>query len=251
MMEGLPVLIPLFFLTALAYSSVGFGGGSTYLALLVLFHIPTPQIPKIALVCNIVVVGGGLYHYVRTKNLNWKSVLPFVVASVPCAAWGGTIHLSKDLFLFLLATSLLAAGLRMLLARRLVAQPRQIGSGMAWTVGLSMGSVLGLLSGMIGIGGGIFLSPLLYFLGWGKPKEIAAAASFFIFVNSIAGLAGHWMKDPASPFFDGLLPLIAAVFLGGQIGSRWSVGKLSPIRLQQMTALLILVVATRIFWSFL
>lgn len=250
-MECLPFLMPLFFLTALVYSSVGFGGGSTYLALLVLFQIPYPMIPKIALVCNIVVVAGGLYHYVRTKNLDWRSVLPFALSSVPCAYWGGKIHLSKNLFLFLLASSLLAAGLRMLLARKLVAQTRQIGTGMVWTAGLSTGAILGLLSGMVGIGGGIFLSPLLYFLGWGKPKEIAAAASFFIFVNSIAGLSGHWMKEPVSFSLEGLWLLVVAVFFGGQIGSRWSVGKLSPIRLQQMTALLILVVATRIFWGFL
>lgn len=251
MMEGLPLLIPFFFLTAMVYSSVGFGGGSTYLALLVLFSISYPMIPKIALVCNIVVVAGGLYHYIRTKNLNWRWVLPFAVTSVPCAYWGGKISLSKELFLFLLATSLLAAAFRMLLAQKLVAQTRKISSSIAWTAGISIGGVLGLLSGMVGIGGGIFLSPLLYFLGWGSPKEIAASASFFIFVNSIAGLAGHWMKDPALPFFEGMFSLALAVFLGGQIGSRWSVGKLSPIRLQQVTALLILVVATRIFWSFL
>lgn len=250
-MENLFYLLPLFFITALLYSSVGFGGGSTYLALLVLFQIPYTTLPKIALLCNILVVSGGLYHYIKTKNLSLPLVLPFILTSIPFAYLGGRIPISKEFFLFLLGFSLLIAGARMLFAKELVVKSRHIALSKGWILGLPCGAALGLLSGLVGLGGGIFLSPLLYFLGWGKPKQIAASSSFFIFVNSLAGFLGQGTKVSSDIEWEWLLPLMIAVIVGGQIGSRLSVGKLSPFSLQRITALLVLGVAIRIFWGFL
>lgn len=253
-MENAVALLGGFFLAALLYSSAGLGGGSAYLALLALFQIPFAAIPAIALVCNLLVVSGGLYHYVRTRNLPLRLVLPFALPSVPLAWLGGRTIISKEIFLLLLGFSLLAAGVRMLFAQAPAKRSRPVSGPKIWGLGISAGAGLGFLSGLVGIGGGIFLSPLLYFLGWGNPRQIAASSSFFIFVNSIAGLLGQWAKTPASlplPELLPFLPLTLAVLLGGQIGSRWSVGKLSFIGLQRVTAVLVTAAACRIFWGFL
>lgn len=250
-MDPLFYLIPLFFMTAVLYSSVGFGGGSTYLALLVLFQFPYMAIPKIALICNLLVVIGGLYHYVKTKNLSIRMVLPFALTSIPLAYLGGRLPISKEIFLALLGFSLLAAGARMFFAKELVAKSHNVNSSKAWALGLPIGGGIGFLSGLVGLGGGIFLSPVLYFLGWGNPKQIAASSSFFIFVNSLAGLLGQWSKGSTDIEWQWLLPLLMAVLIGGQIGSRLSVGKLSPFSLQRITAVVILLVAVRVFWGFL
>lgn len=250
-MEPFYLLIPLFFLTALLYASVGFAGGSTYLALLVLFQVPYPAIPQTALLCNLAVAGGGLYHYHQGGHLPLRAVFPFVLASIPFAWFGGRVPVSKDVFLLLLGFSLLFAGLRLLFVRKPSADARSRRGGNIWIPGLCAGAPLGFLSGLVGIGGGIFLAPLLYFLKWGSPRQIAAASSFFIFVNSAAGFFGQWAKNPAEARLSLLWPLLAAVILGGQIGSRVSVGRLSPIGLQRGTAVVVLSVAARIFWGLL
>ena len=272
-MDHLIYIIPLFFLTALVYSSVGFGGGSTYLALLVLVSVPYGSRPKVALVCNLVVVTGGLYHYIRNRQLSLKSALPFAVTSVPMAYLGGKMPVDKTLFLILLGISLLCAGLRLLFVKRFDGSMvrsfdgfdpnyRTIALSHYRTIPLPIGALLGFLAGVTGIGGGIFLAPILYFLRWGNARQIAAMASFFIFVNSAAGLMGQFSKDwtidvGASANISwrtplpGILILILAVFAGGQIGTRLSFGKLSPVYLQRITAVLILSVTAKIFWGFL
>lgn len=250
-MENLLCLVPLFFLGALVYSSVGFGGGSTYLALLVLFQVPYTTVPKIALVCNILVVSGGLYHYIRTKNLSLRLVLPFILTSIPLAYLGGRMSITREVFLMLLGLSLLIAGFRMLLGQEFVTKNTATSLLRPWIVGLPAGMILGFLSGLVGLGGGIFLSPLLYFLGWGKARQIAASSSLFIFVNSVAGLWGQMSKTASPIEWSFFLPLMTAVFVGGQIGSRLSVGKLSSLSLQRATACVVLLGSMRIFWGLL
>lgn len=245
------LLILLFFATALVYASVGFGGGSTYLALLVFFQIPYGMIPKVALICNILVVSGGLYHYIRTKNLSLGLVLPFVVTSIPSAYVGGRIPVSRTVFLVLLGVCLVIAGLRLLLARTLVASNRNVTPARAWMHGLPLGAALGFVSGLVGIGGGIFLSPLMYFMGWGKPKQIAASSTVFIAVNSVSGLLGQLTKTSFHVEWGLLLPLMIAVVAGGQIGSRLSVGRLSPTMLQTTTGVVVLIAAINIFFRLL
>lgn len=236
----------LFALVALFYASVGFGGGSSYLALLVLWDLPYAAIPVIALICNILVVSGNSIHYTRAGYANWRLLLPFAAPSVPAAYLGGRLVIEKDLFLLILFISLLAAGLRLLIQhRRYDDDPGCYRTIPLWC-GILMGAALGFLAGITGIGGGIFLAPTLYSLRAESPKQIAAAASLFILLNSIAGLLGHLHKDAlletVLEFWH--LPLLALI--GGQIGNLMVI-KFVPARIVALlTALLILFVAIRL-----
>lgn len=246
----LPILTFLFFLTALIYSSVGFGGGSTYLALLVLFSVPYQSLPKIALLCNLVVVSGGIYHYVKDGHLKFGRIAPLIITSVPFAYLGGKTPISEKWFLVLLCLSLGVAGIRLFIgAKDSIRQENPAKKTIAsWFFGLALGAALGFLSGLVGIGGGIFLAPLLYFFRWGTAREIAAQSCFFIFANSLAGLAGQFAKNTANVDGAIVLPLILAVLLGGQVGTLLSMKKFPLQTLQKITATLVLFVAGQIFW---
>ncbi|MBC7690746.1 MAG: sulfite exporter TauE/SafE family protein [Methylotenera sp.] len=206
-----------FLLIALLYSMVGFGGGSSYAAILAASGVAYTAIPKISLLCNLLVVTGGSYHFGRQGHFSWKLILPFAVASVPMAFAGGMLPLDKQTFFLLMTGALVLCGLRILFLpdRR----PEEIRTP-SIAVSLLVGGVLGLLSGLVGIGGGIFLSPLLINLGWARSKNAAAVASVFILVNSLAGLAGQFTKNPDMAPLISHWPLFAAVFIGGQVGSR-------------------------------
>jgi len=247
----MPVLALLFFVTAVLYASVGFGGGSTYNALLVLADTDYRVLPSVALVCNLIVVTGGVWQYRRSGDLSLAFVLPFVAFSIPMAWFGGTVPIQRETFVMLLGLSLLAAGLAMWFqpAQSKAAPP---GSPLVnWFVGLPLGAVVGFLAGMVGIGGGIFLAPLLHMLRLAEPKRIAATASFFIMVNSVAGLVGQTMKQGTTAHLDRLTDyvwLAVAVFIGGQIGSRISTQALSGRIVKRITAVLVLYVAGRLLY---
>jgi uncharacterized membrane protein YfcA len=241
----LPVL---FFATALLYAAVGFGGGSTYNALLVLYGVDYRILPTIALACNIIVVTGGVWRFSRSGSLSLKRMLPFILTSTPAAWIGGRIPVSEALFIGLLGAALLLSGLRLLL----IPQPSNKSpteQGTNWPVSLSVGAAIGILSGMVGIGGGIFLAPILYLMKWGTARQIAAACSLFILVNSLSGLAGQLTKlsdlailETALPYW----PLIVSVFVGGQIGSWIGSDRLNANWMKRLTAALILYVAARL-----
>ncbi|MDA8775913.1 sulfite exporter TauE/SafE family protein [Alphaproteobacteria bacterium] len=240
------ILPVLFFATAALYATVGFGGGSTYTALLVMMDDAIWRIPIIALICNITVVAAGSYLAVTRRAFVWQHAAPFFIASVPLAFIGGLIALRDETYITLLAISLLLAGLRLLLIgdKDIIASPTQ-STGKA----IAIGGALGLLSGMVGIGGGIFLAPILYYLRWADSKTIAALCSFFILVNSLAGLAGQLVKNGAGvipEIAEVALPLMAATLLGGLLGARLLLEYLSSNKIQQITALLIIFVATRL-----
>jgi uncharacterized membrane protein YfcA len=204
------------------------------------------RIPIIALICNITVVAAGSYLAVTRRAFVWQHAAPFFIASVPLAFMGGLIALRDETYITLLAISLLLAGLRLLLIRDkdIIASPTQ-STGKA----IAIGGALGLLSGMVGIGGGIFLAPILYYLRWADSKTIAALCGFFILVNSLAGLAGQLVKNGAGvipEIAEVALPLMAATLLGGLLGARLLLEYLSPNKIQQITALLIIFVATRL-----
>ncbi|MDH5717271.1 MAG: sulfite exporter TauE/SafE family protein [Spirochaetia bacterium] len=238
----------LFFLIALIYSSAGFGGGSSYLAILALFSFPFYWIPKIALICNIIVVTGGFIIFYRQGFFSFKRVLPFATSSIPFAYLGGSIIVSKNIFLIILSISLILVSMRLLFMNEKNQQTLKNNFSLALSV--VTGSVIGFFSGMIGIGGGIFLSPFLFLMNWGHAKEIAATSSFFILVNSVSGLSGQIIKHELTKDFLNmgfkLLPLPAAVFLGGQAGSRLGAYKLKPEKIRIVTGIIILIVALRL-----
>ncbi len=246
----MPQLAALFAITALLYASVGFGGGSTYNALLVLHGTDYRILPAIALLCNIIVVAGGTWRFVRGGRIDWRRVWPWFVLSIPAAWLGGFVPVSESLFIGLLGGALLVAGGQLVFERqRVVAAGEERRVAPALAVGIGGG--LGFLAGLVGIGGGIFLAPILYLLRWGEPRAIAALCSLFILVNSLAGLAGQVGKlgqhEVATIAYDYWL-LFPAVLIGGQIGSRLATDKLPPLLIKRMTALLILYVAMRLLW---
>ncbi len=242
-MLDLPVWLPVvFFIVAVVYSMVGFAGGSSYLALLILAGFPYQQVPPIALVCNLVVSISACWHFYKGGFFNIRTVLPFVVFSIPMAFLGGKMTISKELFYILLGFSLLMAAVRMVLASRQFEEPRFVSQRKKWAIGLPMGASLGFLSGLVGIGGGIFLSPLLILMRWVSAKQAAAAASFFIMVNSSAGLLGHIQKTMPLPgktlFFLALI-----VLAGGQLGASLGSYRLPRLTIQRVTAFLVSYVA--------
>ena len=190
------IILPiLFFITAILYSSVGFGGGSTYLALLLIWDIPYYIFPVIALFCNIIVVTGNSINYVRAGNHNFKLLLPFLIGSIPLAFFGGTLIINKEIFEILLFLVLSIAGVLLLINNKSYEDKNLVTKKLDLFISIFIGSILGLISGIVGIGGGIFLSPILFLLKADKPKTIVTTASLFILINSISGILGHLSKE--------------------------------------------------------
>ena len=235
----MPYWIPIvFFIIAFSYSTVGFGGGSSYLALLVLADFSYQSIPPMALVCNLVVTASAFRNYFRAGHFEAKKVLPFVIFSIPLAYAGGRILIGQQLFSLLLGIALLAVVVRLVLPQKSMQPVKDVSARHIWALGLPAGAVLGFISGLLGIGGGIFLSPLLLMLRWTDVKGAGACASFFIFLNSAAALFGHLHKGSIE--INSLIPLVVAVFLGGQLGSRLGAYEVSSTRLGWVMAGLIL-----------
>lgn len=241
----------LFFIIALVYSAVGFGGGSSYIAVLALFDYPYELIPVIALICNVIVVSGGIYLFRKKGHFKWSLFWPFALSSVPMAFIGGRISVSKEFFLALLGVCLFVIAVRLLFVNRTIkdyAEYRLPKTSLA----IMLGAALGLLAGMVGIGGGIFLAPVLLYLRWGLPKQIAATAALFILLNSLSGLAGQFVKGTSMIGLLDYWPLFLSVFIGGQIGSRLGSGAILSQRIiKDLTALLVLFVSLRILYMFI
>lgn len=253
-MDNLPLLAVAFFTTALMYSTAGFGGGSTYLALMMLFAVPFESMRPVALLCNIAVAAFGSWHFARKGHLPFKRLFPFLIASVPMAYLGGTIPIGKDLFTFLLGVSLAIAASRMLLAGSSFEGRPSLSTKTVWGVGVLVGAMLGFFSGLVGIGGGIYLTPVLLFLGWANSKQAAAASSVFILVNSVSGLIGQLIGQTTKGTLVGIeeaLPLLVAAVLGGQIGSRLGADTIPKFTLQRISAALILAASGRLLWGLL
>ncbi|MDP9412600.1 MAG: sulfite exporter TauE/SafE family protein [Pseudomonadota bacterium] len=240
-------LILAFFGTALLYAAVGFGGGSTYNALLVLAGTDYRAIPSIALVCNMLVVSVGSWRFAAAGHVQWRRIWPLFTLSVPMAWLGGRIVIAEITFVGLLALALFTAGATMLWQRE-PAQAAEPTPGATWAEPL-IGGALGFLAGLVGIGGGIFLAPILHLLRWGGAKAIAGTCAVFILVNSVAGLAGQLAKADAFDRIDALGAhwlLFPAVLAGGAIGSSLGSGRLRASHVRIATALLVLYVAARL-----
>lgn len=234
-------LLVTFFLIALIYSSVGFGGGTSYLAVMALMGVNFMVMKPAALICNIVVVAGGTYIFYKEGKLDLKKSLPFIAASIPMAFLGGYYKLEEASFFIILGFCLVVASFFLW-----VQSPR---NGEKKTdsliVNVGLGAGIGFLSGLVSIGGGIFLAPVLHLMNWDEAKKISALASFFILVNSISGLLGQSAQS-ASIDYKFILPLVVAVLLGGQIGSRLGAHKFNPPYIKRITAILILVAGANI-----
>jgi len=240
-------LAALFFMTAALYASVGFGGGSTYTALLIMAGTPRLLVPVISLACNILVVSGNTTNYWRDGLYKTGKYIPLIILSIPMAWLGGWLNISETLFIGLLWVALLLAGLRLLLSKPQT-EVTEIRKMPFWQSAI-IGGFIGLYSGLAGIGGGIFLAPILYFTRWGRAREIAAACSLFILVNSISGLAGQLTKLTDLDMLGQVWtywPVLPAVLIGGFIGNRFAALKISELWLKRLTAILILSAALRL-----
>ena len=240
-------LASLFALVAFIYASVGFGGGSTYTALLALWGVDYRLIPVIALVCNIIVVTGGSIRFVRAGSVSWPQVLPLMMVSAPLAFAGGLVPLKQVAFLTILGGALLASAIALFLQADKMT-PRAVPK----PVLLALSGGVGLLAGLSGIGGGIFMAPVLHLIRWAEPRRIAAFASLYILINSAAGLLGQILKSGAHALADPALQyglLLGAVLVGGQLGSLFGMRYLSPRLLRVLTASLVGYAALRLLWQ--
>ena len=239
------LLAILFLATAALYSSVGFGGGSTYLALLLIWGVPYFIFPVIALSCNIIVVSGNCFNYIRTGNLNLKLLLPYLIGSIPLAFIGGFLPIEKRLFEILLFLVLATAGALLLLNFKSYDDKEENYIKIPIPVSILIGGVLGFISGIVGIGGGIFLSPILFLIRAGRPKHIVTTASLFILINSVSGIIGQLTKNAVLTEIPNYWYLLVAVLIGGQLGNFLNL-KIFPTRiLALVTAILVIFVATR------
>ena len=239
------ILSILFFITAILYSSVGFGGGSTYLALLLIWDIPYFIFPVIALFCNIIVVTGNSINYILAGNHNIKVLIPFLIGSIPLAFIGGTLIIDKEIFEILLFIVLSIAGLLLLLNNKSYGEKKIIIKKINFFISIIIGSILGFISGVVGIGGGIFLSPILFLFKADSPKNIVTNASLFILINSISGIFGQLSKENIINEISPYWPLFFAVLVGGLFGNFLNLKIFSNRILALITSLLVIFVAVR------
>ena len=241
----------LFLITAILYSSVGFGGGSTYLALLLIWEIPYFILPVIALSCNIIVVSGNCFNYIRAGNLNLKLLLPYLIGSIPLAYIGGSLPIEKKLFEILLFLVLATAGTLLLFNFKSYNGKKESYLKIPVPIPIIIGGILGFISGVVGIGGGIFLSPILFLIRAGKPKHIVTTASLFILINSASGLIGQLTKNTLLLEAQNYWYLLVVVLIGGLIGNYLNLKIFSNRILALITAILVIFVACRIGFKIL
>lgn len=217
--ESILLLCGAIAMVALLYASVGHGGASGYIAVMALAALPTMSIKPTALILNILVSAIAMYQFSRAGHFNWRTFWPFALTSIPCSFIGGMVQLPPHLLKPLLGVVLLFSAWRLLLKQR-----RNEGEVNPPRIALAMGIgiLLGLLSGLTGVGGGIFLSPLLLLFGWAKTRETSGISALFILLNSAAGLSGHLASLGNVPDFAPWLALsaIAGGTVGAHLGSR-------------------------------
>ena len=239
------ILSILFFVTAILYSSVGFGGGSSYLALLLIWDVPYYIFPSIALICNVIVVSGNSFNYIRAGNYNFKLLIPFLIGSIPFAFIGGSLVIQKEIFEILLFCVLCIAGILLLINNKSYNDKNIIIKKISLFITLPIGIILGFISGVVGIGGGIFLSPILFLIKAENPKIIATTASIFILINSISGILGQFTKQVVVTEMINYWPLFLSVVIGGFLGNYINLKIFSGRMLAIITSLLVIFVALR------
>lgn len=236
----------LFFLgISFVYAAVGFGGGSSYLALLAIYGMPYQELRLTALVCNVIVVTGSVFVHLRVGQLNWRRTLPLVAASVPMAYLGAVVKISQHAFFCILGISLLAAAVLLWMEKKTEPDDHDVPEKKPAVKSAIWGSGIGFLSGMVGIGGGIFLSPVLNLARWDTAKKIAATASLFILVNSIAGIAGQWKQSLENVDVVRMSSLCMMTLIGGQLGANLAISW-EPLVIKRVTAILVLIAGVNV-----
>ena len=239
------LLLPVLALIAFLYSSVGHGGASGYLAVMAIVGIAPPLMKSSALIMNLAVSLFSFYGFYRAGFFKWKLFLPFAIASIPMAYLGGTMTLSDSIYKKILAVCILISIARLLYQfKQEEIENREIP---IWA-GLMAGGVIGLISGMIGIGGGIILSPLMLLMKWSKLKETAAVSALFIFVNSLSGLYGQMMKG-GFQIPENLQWAILATILGGLLGSYFGSQKFNLPTLRYLLALGLVIASAKLIFT--
>lgn len=243
-METIILFYTLLFLVAFLYSSVGHGGASGYLALIALFSI-TPEVMKpTALLLNLFVSLTSFYQFYRGKHFNWKIFLPFAITSVPMAYLGGLITVDADIYKKILGVLLLVPITRFIFFANIKIDEIKKASII---LSLLVGAFIGFLSGLIGIGGGIILSPVLLLLKWTNLKQTAAISALFIFVNSFSGLAGQLQKG--IEFSADMYAYVAVAFVGGVCGAYFGSLKFRQNILQYLLALVLIVASFKLLFT--
>jgi uncharacterized membrane protein YfcA len=240
----------LILVVAFLYSSVGFGGASSYLAVMSLFSYPPAVASTIALTLNVLVAGVAFLNYYRNHHLQWRLLLPFLVTSVPASFLGGTLQVSTPVYQVLLNMILVYVAVHLLFLPEMRHCPEQERLRPTWWLILGAGAAIGLLSGIIGVGGGIFLSPLIVLTGWGNAKQASASSAAFIVLNSLGGVAGRAWNGNLN--FGGLgLPFIIMGLIGGISGSALGARRLRNQSLQRILGAILLLVVVRNIWGLL
>ena len=236
-------LTGLTFLVSFIYSSVGHGGASGYLALMSFFAIPQEQMATSALCLNLMVAGTAFWNFLRASYFSWRLVWPFILTSIPFAFVGGLIKISFSVY------SVLLAGVLLFAARRLVLNFKQNAAETIRSpsifLSLLIGGLIGTLSGTVGVGGGIFLSPLLLLSHWASPKHTAGTSAAFILVNSLAGLSGRMVSHQFQLNYT-VTYMMATAFLGGIIGSKLGANHFSGTWLKRILAVVLLIAALKL-----
>lgn len=238
------LLCLIFFSIASLYASVGFGGGSSYIAILLLVGVGLQEVRFTALICNIVVVGSASINYAKHDLIPWKKITPILLLSVPLAFLGGTLQLDGKIYKLIAAVALIIAAIFMISW----SSNKNIAKKLNRNALSLLGGGIGFLSGVIGIGGGIFLAPILHLIRWETVKTISVTASLFILVNSLAGIAGQIIALPSINYLHTIY-LAIAVFLGGQIGNQANINWLSAKKIRFLTAILIATAGIRILYT--
>jgi uncharacterized membrane protein YfcA len=244
MNESMMIFFGLLFVVAMLYASVGHGGASGYLALMALFGFSQSVMKPTALLLNLFVSLTAFIHFYRNKYFLWQIFLPLALASVPMSFVGGTVAIEDNLYKKILGALLLFPVGRFLFLRNAETTENK-SPGIA--LSLLIGGSIGLFSGMIGIGGGIILSPVLLLLRWTDQKQTAAISALFIFVNSIAGLAGQLIKG--IEFTSGMYGYVAVAFAGGLCGSWLGAARLPQAVLKNILAGVLMLASFKLLFT--
>jgi uncharacterized membrane protein YfcA len=211
-----------------------------------IWGLPYTIFPIIALSCNIIVVSGNCFNYIRAGNLNFKLLVPYLIGSIPLAFIGGSLPIEKNIFEILLFIVLIIAGCFLLLNFKSYDDKEESYKNIPYLISIIIGGILGFISGVVGIGGGIFLSPILFLLKVARPKHIVTAASLFILINSIFGIIGQLTKNSVLNEVQDYFYLLIAVLIGGQLGNYLNLKIFTSRLLALITAVLVLFVALRL-----